>query len=169
MDSIHYIEKFSNLNTAKRLGQVAPHKAVMLLSVIDLIEEKHIKNNTFTLDERLEEKFLEIWKRYVGTNVLFKPVPATPFYHLNNESFWNLYSREGTKIERMTNTPSLGYLRNNGVLSMIDAELFSILKDSNERARMRTVLISTYLVRPKSQLRKVVPMVIGMLATKLWA
>ena len=35
----HYIDAFSSLHTAKVKGYKAPHKAILLLSVIDLVEE----------------------------------------------------------------------------------------------------------------------------------
>ena len=35
----HYIDAFSSLHTAKLKGHKAPHKAVLLLAIIDFIEE----------------------------------------------------------------------------------------------------------------------------------
>lgn len=52
-----YIKQFLELNTAKRMGQVAPHKAVMLLSVMSLIEEGVIDKPLFYLSEALENRF----------------------------------------------------------------------------------------------------------------
>lgn len=37
-DPNHYINSFSSLHTMKKLGKPAPHKALLLLSVIDLVE-----------------------------------------------------------------------------------------------------------------------------------
>jgi len=162
------IHQFMSLNTNKHLGQIAPHKAIMLLSVIDLIETGKIKMNCFELSEELEKKFHENWNRYVGTSILFKPVPATPFYHLCNEPFWSLSRSDGSRIERMTSTPSIGYLRNNGIKAGIDEDMFSLMKSSDNRARMRTVLISTYLARPKTQIKKVLPFVVGFAVTRMF-
>ena len=39
MELRHYIDAFSSLHTAKVKGRKAPHKAVLLLAIIDLIEE----------------------------------------------------------------------------------------------------------------------------------
>ena len=38
----HYIDTFSHLHTAKVKGYRAPHKAILLLAVIDLVEAKKI-------------------------------------------------------------------------------------------------------------------------------
>ncbi len=40
MELRHYIDAFSSLHTAKVKGRKAPHKAVLLLAIIDLIEEE---------------------------------------------------------------------------------------------------------------------------------
>ena len=42
MELRHYIDAFSSLYTAKVKGRKAPHKAVLLLAIIDLIEEEVI-------------------------------------------------------------------------------------------------------------------------------
>ena len=52
-DINHYIEAFSNLHTAKIKGHKAPHKAVLLLAIIDLIEEGVISDPCIKLSEEL--------------------------------------------------------------------------------------------------------------------
>ena len=83
-DYLHY---FSNLRTAKKLGLPAPHKAVLLLSVMELVEAGVITGNRIELSERLEKTFQKLWKRYVGTSVVFQAKVATPFWHLQNSHF----------------------------------------------------------------------------------
>ena len=58
-----YKEHFSSLNTARKLGRPAPHKAILLLSVMELIENGRINGNRIELTEILEETFLKLWKR----------------------------------------------------------------------------------------------------------
>ena len=38
-DIQYYVTCFKNLNRSKKAGQVAPHKVVLLLAVIELIEK----------------------------------------------------------------------------------------------------------------------------------
>ena len=47
----HYIDAFSHLHTAVVKGHKAPHKAVLLLAVIDMVEEERIVNNHIHLSE----------------------------------------------------------------------------------------------------------------------
>lgn len=77
-----YSECFANLRTAKKLGLPAPHKAVLLLSVMELVEVGVITGNRIELSECKEKTFLKLWKRYVGTSVVFQAKVATPFWHL---------------------------------------------------------------------------------------
>lgn len=56
----HYIEKFFPLNTAKVKGHRAPHKAVLLLAVIDLVEERKITSPCIDLSDELIESFNDI-------------------------------------------------------------------------------------------------------------
>ena len=82
-----YIDYFSALHTNTQKGVKAPHKAIMLLSVIDLVEYGVITSNQIEFSERLEQQFQHNWSRYVGQSDVFQPRVGTPFWHLNNESF----------------------------------------------------------------------------------
>lgn len=148
-----YSEYFSNLRTAKKLGLPAPHKAVLLLSVMELVEAGVITGNRIELSERLEKTFLKLWKRYVGTSVVFQPKIATPFWHLQNEPFWNLYLNNGKDLSTVTSPYSVSRLREN-THAIIDQELFDLMRDEDSRARLRVLLISQYLQDQHTPLEK---------------
>ena len=80
-----YFHQFSNLHRNKLKGEITPHKPIMLLSVMDLIEAGFITSNKIELSEMLEERFKSNWKRYVKTDSVYKPAVGTPFWHLNYE------------------------------------------------------------------------------------
>lgn len=139
-----YLQLFSNLRTAKKLGLPAPHKAVLLLSVMELVEAGVITGNRIELSECLEKTFLKLWKRYVGTSVVFQAKVATPFWHLQNEPFWSLYLNDGKDLRTVTSPYSVSRLREN-THAIIDQELFELIRDEDSRARLRVLLISQYL------------------------
>lgn len=139
-----YYSFLVSLNTAQIAGKKAPHKAILLLSIIELVEKGVIQSNTFTLSEQLEETFKRLWKRYVGFSVLFQPKVATPFWHLQNEPFYNLKLNNGQTTNSFSSPYSVKRLRENATVT-IDEELFQIMKDETARAEMRTLLISNYL------------------------
>lgn len=139
-----YTECFSSLRTAQKLGMPAPHKAILLLSVMELIESGVIKNNRIELTERLEQTFMRLWKRYVGTSIVFQPKIATPFWHLQNEPFWSLYLNDGKDLSTVTSPYSVKRLREN-THAIMDSELFALMQDADCRARLRVTLIGQYL------------------------
>ena len=139
-----YSDYFSNLRTAEKLGLPAPHKALLLLSVIELVETGVITGNRIELSEQLERTFLKLWKRYVGTSVVFQAKVATPFWHLQNEPFWNLYLNDGKDLSTVTSPYSVARLREN-TYAIIDQELLELMQEEDSRPILRVLLISQYL------------------------
>lgn len=136
-----YIAQFRSLNTNKRAGIDAPHKPVLLLAIMDLVESGVINGTRIELTEQLERVFLHNWKRYVGSALLFQPKVATPFWHMQNEPFYKLYTNDG---KNLSGSPySVKKLREN-TYAILDKDLLDLLKDENCRAQLRVVLVSTY-------------------------
>lgn len=139
-----YLTYFSSLHTAKIAGKQAPHKAVLLLSIMDLVEAGIITSTRIELSEALEGTFARVWKRYIGSSIIFTPKVATPFWHLQNEPFYRLYMNNGQLISGGTGRYSISWLWEN-TYAMIDPELLALMQDTNARAELRTVLIGQYL------------------------
>ena len=136
-----YIAQFQSLNTNKRAGIDAPHKPILLLAILDLVESGAIGSARIELSEQLESAFLHNWKRYVGSSLLFQPKVATPFWHMQNEPFYQLYTNDGKEL---AGSPySVKKLREN-TYAILDKDLFELMKDENSRAQLRVVLVSTY-------------------------
>jgi putative restriction endonuclease len=136
-----YIAQFQSLNTNKRAGIDAPHKPILLLAIMDLVESRVINGTRIELTEQLERAFLRTWKRYVGSSLLFQPKIATPFWHMQNEPFYKLYTNDGKEL---AGSPySVKKLREN-TYAILDKDLFELMKDENSRAQLRVVLVSTY-------------------------
>ena len=132
-----------------RRGVVAPHKAIMLLSVIDLVEYGVTTSNQIEFSERLELQFQHNWSRYVGQSDIFQPRVGTPFWHLNNEPFWRLVPYEGgdeaIAMHLQGNPYAPGPTRKLIRYAEIDQALFDLLQDETYRAKFRTTLIKHYL------------------------
>lgn len=139
-----YTTAFSSLHTAKIAGKQAPHKAVLLLSIMDMVEAGIITSPRVELTEALEETFARVWKRYIGTSIIFTAKVATPFWHLQNEPFYSLYMNNGQLINGGTGRYSIPWLREN-TYAMLDDKLFQLMQNENARAELRVTLVSTYL------------------------
>lgn len=85
-----YVEAFSHLHTAKVKGRKAPHKAVLLLAIIDLVESNVIRCPQIELTDELVKRFREVWRRYLGQSAIFTPDITKPFFHMQHEPFWRL-------------------------------------------------------------------------------
>lgn len=82
----------------KRGGKPAPHKALLLLSVIDLVERGVITNCRVPLSEELERKFKYNVSTLLGDSILFQPRLSYPYYHLRSEPFWTLVDNANSDI-----------------------------------------------------------------------
>lgn len=137
-----YITQFQSLNTNRRAGIDAPHKPILLLAIMDLVESGAINSTRIELTEQLERAFLHNWKRYVGSSLLFQPKVATPFWHMQNEPFYKLYTNDGKEL---SGSPySVKKLREN-TYAILEKSLLGLMKDENCRAHLRVILVSTYL------------------------
>lgn len=121
-----YIELFASLRTQVQEGKPAPHKAILLLSMIDLIASGEIKTNRIDMSSALIKQFKWNWKIFVnderGNN---SKLIRTPFKHMGSEDFWNV-------------SPDEKY-------AFIESPLFFLLKEQENRITLRNVLIKTYL------------------------
>lgn len=145
-----YINYFTHLHTNIKEGRKAPHKAILLISIIDLIEKNRITSNEIDFAERISSMFLSNWKRYVGESIVFKPDAAKPFWHMDSEPFWNnkFTTAYSSEQQRPGKCPSSNY---NDAISKcikwaeINQELYDLLLDETNRAKLRVALISSYL------------------------
>ena len=89
----HYFLKMAaNLNRNKVQGCYAPHKAVMIITIMELVESGHITNNVVCLNQELKDKFKQVWTRLVPNGSPFKCGYRNPFLYMDSEPFWKLSS-----------------------------------------------------------------------------
>ena len=139
-----YTYAFAHLNRNKLRGEVAPHKPVLLLALIDYIEEKMPTAEgraelylPIPFRPTLEIKFKCAWNRYVHSEV-FKPSFVNPIIHMQSEPFYHLVPR-----------PNRGYDGTHSMLAIesafqgiqLDSELMQLIIQQDMRERLRQVLI----------------------------
>ena len=138
-----YLDQFKKINVAKRDGLKAPHKAVLLLAVIDLVERGVITTPKIELTADLESAYQDLWDRYVYNTQIFQSRLTTPFWHLSNEDFWRLRTYSGLPISESDNASSVKSMREK-IYALLDVVLFEELKKAENRAKLRVTLISNY-------------------------
>ena len=146
-DLSYYINCFSVLHTMKMQEKLAPHKALLLLSVIDLVERGVITDSRIPLSDILEEQFKHNTVLHLGDSTTYDPKINYPYYHMRSEPFWELVSTTANPISDISNY-STSNLKKHIAYARIDTELQQLLTNSSARAILRAVLITKYLATP---------------------
>lgn len=174
-DFQYYKDCFSNLHTAHAKKFPAPHKPLLLLSIIDLVERGFITSNKIELTDILIRTFKANANRFIGHSIIFRPNIGQPFYHLQHETFWNLIPVSQEKELNLTAEVahifgpkkavySIKGIREQYKYALIDRELFELLQNADVRAKLRTTLISKYLTQQPNTVAPltVLPLVIAL-------
>jgi len=117
----------------------APHKPLLLLSVVDGYEQGWIAGNRISLDPRLIEQFGAYWEVLMGNPA---PTIANPFYHLQSSSLWTLQFSLTTP--QFSGTPSIPLLQSSGAFAELEPMLYSMMCDPVDRALIRSVILQSY-------------------------
>ncbi|MCC8088859.1 MAG: hypothetical protein LIO79_06310 [Rikenellaceae bacterium] len=139
---MEYMQMFRRLNVNRRQGEAAPHKAVMMLAVMEEVCRGNI-GRVVPICDSMEQAFIREWKRYVGHHPLFNPIFATPFFHLDYEPFWHLI--KSPEYEEHKEYSSMGALRRSFLGASIDLALYEYMLDPNSALMLKRVLIEKYL------------------------
>lgn len=140
-----YISKLSRLNRANTQYGKAPHKPILLLSLIELVEKGQVDNNRFYVNSDLVGTFQENWRLLVDT--LHQPDFTQPFYYLqsekvNDKHFWFLQPKLGCQIN--AHIKSLSKLSEVLEFGFFSDDLFSLVIDPLSRAIIKSLLLDTY-------------------------
>jgi putative restriction endonuclease len=122
----------------------APHKPLLLLSVLDLFDQSRMTSNFIGLSPDVGELFARYWARAVSPDRQGRLF--LPFFHLHSDGFWRLLPRPGKEniLASTKQIGSLNQLRDAVIGARLDDELYELLQEPGPRSILRTVLIETY-------------------------
>ena len=145
-----YINKFQKLRQGVTKYGPAPHKAVMLLSIIRGIELDYIRNNTIQVTPELVSLFKSTWNVLVESKHV--ATFALPFFHLQSEGFWTLHVRPGFEnwLKATKSLSSFSQLQIAVEYAALDGELFLLLANGKTRNQLKDVLLETYFPNTKN-------------------
>jgi putative restriction endonuclease len=153
-----WLERLYNLRRDKRDSHERPHKPVLLLSIIDLLDRGFISRNEVPMSDELVKTFKRYFEVVRESND--KPTIENPFYFLSGDKFWHAVPRSGHgPVYRegfATGAPSVGQLRKQGVTGRFDAGLWVLMEDSVSRHQLREALIARYFPERREQLAALV-------------
>ena len=90
-----YVEAFKNLKTNNKYGRKSPHKAVLMLTVIELYEKNILTENEIWYDDSLKSLFQNVWNKVLPHEPTFHPDAYLPFWYLQSDSFWHIVPKRG--------------------------------------------------------------------------
>ena len=124
-----YVRKFSKLRQGVTKYGPAPHKPVLLLSVLRGVEQGWIAGNRIELTPELVDTFKSIWRNLVATD--HSPLIAQPFFYMRGEKFWHHVPNSGfegwVKVSR--NCQSIGVLQKAVAFVQVDPDLWGLIAD----------------------------------------
>ena len=139
-----YIDQLTTMHMNTQKGHTSPHKAVMLLSVIDLVASSDASDNRFRLSPELMEHF----RRYfdaVKTDA-DSCTPLNPYFYMRSESFWHHRATPGKEAvcEALSSPGGRKKLGEIIDYAFLDEELFGLLHDQSKRSEIREAVIARY-------------------------
>lgn len=153
----YYLKAFAKMKRAPMRGYHAPHKLILLLSVIRLIKDGAIVSQEIELSDSLINCFKMLWEKYIdagggrqtvmvaeGLDIeLSNTYPFScsienSFYYMSSEPFWTL-RKSADYVNR--SSYSLSGLRKSFTNAVIDQELFALMQDVDSRQVMEDFLI----------------------------
>ena len=136
-----YVQKMKRLRI-DRAHKDAPHKPLLLLAVIELIEQRQIQENKIYFSPALAETVMKYWVEVTDRKFNI----ALPFFHLKSDGFWHLHPNPGQKkvLEGARQIRSISGIQEVIAYASLDDDLFVLLADAGNREIIRQTLISTY-------------------------
>ncbi len=149
-----FAEIFRDLHVDRSSGYSKPHKAVMLLAVIDMIEAAAAPVNRIEFGEPLTERFRRYFEVVRSGNDSLTPL--LPFFHLKSDGFWRLVPRPGYEkaLEAMSGPRGTAKFIEVVDHAELAPELFALLQNPRERRRLREALIERWFPERAAAVRR---------------
>ena len=153
-----WLERLYNLRRDKRGSHERPHKPVLLLAIIDLLDRGAIQGNAIPLSDELVASF----KRYFA---LVKreddqPTIQNPFFHLSGDGLWKLVPPPGQepiyRTGATSGAPSVAELRRRVAHGEFEAGFWPLMSDAMARHQLREALIARYFPEKREELAALV-------------
>jgi putative restriction endonuclease len=135
-----FLGKLPKLIVDRARGDLAPHKPLLLLVLLELAEQGGLQVPELNLTPELAFRFFTYWA-IVAHRRTQPPDVRLPFHHLQSEGYWRalLQSGEPSSHYRLTR------------YAAFDPNFIECIQDSACREQARRILIATYF-QPQEQI-----------------
>ncbi|RZF62207.1 restriction endonuclease [Sphingobacterium corticibacterium] len=140
-----YISAFTHLKRGVTKYGLAPHKPILLLTLIELIDKELAPDNRFEVNVDLVGLFQENWRWLVNT--AHQPDFTQPFYYLQSDKakgqpFWKLHPYSGFQIN--AHIKSVQTLSGTVAYAAFAPELYQLLMIENNRILTKDAILFMY-------------------------
>ncbi len=144
----HYLSAFKKLRVNRTHG-VAPHKPILLLSVLQAFRNKLITTNRIYITPELVALFKTNWTVLVTSN--HNCGISYPFYYLKSDKFWKLIPKQGFEnIDAMGSImKSFSSLNAAVEYALIENDLFVLMNDQHSNSILSQFLLDEYFSESK--------------------
>jgi len=149
-----YMDQLTAMRMNRQNGHISPHKAIMILAVIDLIASGDAEGNRIVYGPELLEHFRRYFDVVKTSADSFTPI--LPFFHLRSSPFWHHRPVPGQEaVCAALNDPG-GPRKLQSVVecAFLDDELFAQLQQPAIRQEMRETLICRYFPAKHDELMR---------------
>jgi putative restriction endonuclease len=145
---LKYLSAFKKLRVDRSHG-VAPHKPILLLSVLQTFQNGMNSSNRIYITPELVALFKTNWTQLVRTNHDCRI--SYPFFYLKSDKFWNLVPKQGfNSIETLgSQVKSFSNLNAAVDYAMISEDLFDLMIDSHHNIILQHFLLDEYFPKTK--------------------
>jgi len=144
-----YLHSFKKLHIDRSHGN-APHKPILLLSVLQSFQNNQILDQRIYLTPELVGFFKTIWSLLVTTKHDCRI--SYPFYYLKSDKFWQLVPKSGFEnINQMGSIMKSFSTLNAAVdFALISDDLYLLMKDERNNRILQHFLLEEYFPDTKS-------------------
>ncbi len=145
-----YLNAFNKLRIDRSHG-IAPHKPILLISILQAVQQGLITTNRIFLSPELIALFRSNWNMLVYTHHDCRI--SYPFYFMKSEKFWTLIPREDNMDFTRLDSLVKNINRLNSVIdyALLDAELFERMLDHHQNNVLMQFLMDQYFPNSNKQ------------------
>jgi putative restriction endonuclease len=131
-DQNYWLQKLATLRIDRAHGKPAPHKPLLLLVIMEMVEKGEIKSAEVTLSPDIAFRFSVFWS-VVSPGRKQRPEVRLPFHYLRSSGIWQPLTAQGelSPDKKLTS------------MIRIDPSFFECLSNEGFRDKARRVLIET--------------------------
>lgn len=139
-----YLRAFKRLRVDRSHGTPAPHKAILLISVLQSFQSGMITSRKIYLTPELVALFKTNWNLLVTSEHHCRI--SYPFYHLKSDKFWTLIPRTGfSNIDLIGSlVKSLSNLNAAIECAVIEEDLYALMTDKNCNDILTQLMLNEY-------------------------